>query len=45
VFALLVVSKLFNAATPYAFKWATDALARAAPGVAGKLAAAAVFSL
>ncbi len=27
VFALLVVSKLFNAATPYAFKWATDALA------------------
>ncbi|QGM92968.1 ABC transporter ATP-binding protein/permease [Methylocystis rosea] len=43
VFALLVVSKLFNAATPYAFKWATDALAEGGPGVAGKLAAAAVF--
>ncbi|MBG0802358.1 ABC transporter ATP-binding protein/permease [Methylocystis sp. H4A] len=43
VFALLVVSKLFNAATPYAFKWATDALAEGGAGVAGKLAAAAVF--
>ncbi|MGZ9115810.1 MAG: ABCB family ABC transporter ATP-binding protein/permease [Methylocystis sp.] len=43
VFALLVVSKLFNAATPYAFKWATDALAEGGPGVAGKLATAAVF--
>jgi ABC-type transport system involved in Fe-S cluster assembly fused permease/ATPase subunit len=28
VFGLLVVSKLFNALTPYAFKWATDALAK-----------------
>ncbi len=28
VFLLLVVSKLFNALTPYAFKWATDALAQ-----------------
>jgi ATP-binding cassette subfamily B protein len=27
VFALLFVSKFFNALTPYAFKWATDALA------------------
>lgn len=27
VFILLFVSKLFNALTPYAFKWATDALA------------------
>jgi ABC-type transport system involved in Fe-S cluster assembly fused permease/ATPase subunit len=28
VFGLLVISKLFNALTPYAFKWATDALAK-----------------
>ncbi|PPD43709.1 MAG: metal ABC transporter permease [Methylocystis sp.] len=27
VFVLLIVSKLFNAMTPFAFKWATDALA------------------
>ena len=36
VFALLVVSKLFNAATPYAFKWATDALAEGGAGAGGK---------
>ncbi|MEF3365980.1 ABC transporter ATP-binding protein/permease [Methylocystis sp. 9N] len=37
VLALLVVSKLFNAATPYAFKWATDALAEDGAGVAAAL--------
>ncbi len=34
VFVLLVVSKLFNAMTPYAFKWATDALAESGAGAA-----------
>ncbi|NUJ79109.1 ABC transporter ATP-binding protein/permease [Methylocystis sp. FS] len=43
VFALLVISKLFNAATPYAFKWATDALAEGGPGAWGKVAAAAIY--
>jgi ATP-binding cassette, subfamily B, heavy metal transporter len=32
VFVLLVVSKLFNALTPYAFKWATDSLAESGAG-------------
>ncbi|PPD04040.1 MAG: metal ABC transporter permease, partial [Methylocystis sp.] len=43
VFALLVVSKLFNAATPYALKWATDALAEGGDGAAARIGAAAVY--
>lgn len=43
VFALLVVSKLFNAATPYAFKWATDALAEGGIGAVPTVGAAAVY--
>jgi len=43
VFALLVVSKLFNAATPYAFKWATDALAEGRIGAVATVGAAAVY--
>ena len=43
VFVLLFVSKAFNALTPYAFKWATDALtAETAPSVE-TLARGAVF--
>ena len=43
VFALLIVSKLFNAATPYAFKWATDALAEGGAGAAGSVLQGAVY--
>ncbi|MGD9542733.1 MAG: ABC transporter ATP-binding protein/permease [Methylocystis sp.] len=43
VFVLLVVSKLFNAATPYAFKWATDALAADGAGAVGAIGAAAIY--
>jgi ATP-binding cassette, subfamily B, heavy metal transporter len=32
VFVLLIISKLFNALTPYAFKWATDSLAESGAG-------------
>ncbi len=43
VFVLLFVSKLFNALTPYAFKWATDALAEGGTGAILSLGAGAVF--
>ena len=43
VFVLLVLSKLFNAATPYAFKWATDALAEGGDGAWAKVGAAAIY--
>jgi ATP-binding cassette subfamily B protein len=42
VFLLLVVSKLFNALTPYAFKWATDALAESGAEALPVLGAGAV---
>ncbi len=42
VFLLLVVSKLFNALTPYAFKWATDALAESGADALPVLGAGAV---
>ncbi|MDJ0447775.1 ABC transporter ATP-binding protein/permease [Methylocystis sp. JR02] len=42
VFLLLVVSKLFNALTPYAFKWATDALAESGADALPALGAGAV---
>ncbi|MEK4034754.1 ABC transporter ATP-binding protein/permease [Methylocystis sp. IM3] len=42
VFALLIVSKLFNAMTPYAFKWATDALAESGAAALPVLGAGAV---
>ncbi len=43
VFLLLFVSKLFNAATPYAFKWATDALAAGGVGAMPSVVASAVY--
>ncbi len=42
VFGLLIVSKLFNAMTPYAFKWATDALAESGAAALPALGAGAV---
>lgn len=42
VFGLLIVSKLFNAMTPYAFKWATDALAESGAAALPVLGASAV---
>ncbi|GLI92843.1 ABCB family ABC transporter ATP-binding protein/permease [Methylocystis echinoides] len=42
VFGLLIVSKLFNAMTPYAFKWATDALAESGADALPVLGAGAV---
>jgi ATP-binding cassette subfamily B protein len=42
VFGLLIVSKLFNAMTPYAFKWATDALAESGADALPVLGASAV---
>lgn len=42
VFLLLVVSKLFNAMTPYAFKWATDALAEGGSGAVAAVGMGAV---
>ena len=42
VFVLLIVSKLFNALTPYAFKWATDALAESGTAVIPALGLGAV---
>jgi ATP-binding cassette subfamily B protein len=42
VFGLLVVSKLFNALTPYAFKWATDALTESGAAALPALGAGAV---
>jgi ABC-type transport system involved in Fe-S cluster assembly fused permease/ATPase subunit len=42
VFVLLFVSKLFNAMTPYAFKWATDALAESGAGAATAIGLGAV---
>jgi len=42
VFVLLFISKLFNAMTPYAFKWATDALAEGGSGVVAAVGLGAV---
>ncbi|WP_442753979.1 ABCB family ABC transporter ATP-binding protein/permease [Methylocystis sp. JAN1] len=42
VFVLLFVSKLFNAMTPYAFKWATDALAESGAGAVAAIGLGAV---
>ena len=43
VFVLLIISKLFNAATPYAFKWATDALADGGAAAATSVVSAAIY--
>ncbi len=42
VFVLLFVSKLFNAMTPYAFKWATDALSESGADAAAVVGLGAV---
>ncbi|WP_036282001.1 ABC transporter ATP-binding protein/permease [Methylocystis sp. ATCC 49242] len=42
VFVLLFISKMFNALTPYAFKWATDALAAGGDGVVAAVGLGAV---